>query len=196
MSGDPIGALILLLAPIASPAYWPSTLLERLIPLLPSHGLLAAIGVAAAQGAWCLPSAFAATVVGSSAGAVATYGCGRKFGPMFRPLLKGHIRRRDVIGRTLRSLGLQRAGAPFLAQLLPAVRLASPVIEGMLPEQRLGFFWRTAAGLAVWNLALDEAVDAPLHFIRHACSFESMLYGPIAWNRRPVRPARSIDHPT
>src|SRR4030088_3793862 len=48
-------------------------LLERLVPVLPSYGLLMAIGIAAAGGAWSVPTALVVSTVGGFGGCLAFY---------------------------------------------------------------------------------------------------------------------------
>jgi len=50
MLDDPLGALLLLAAPIGFAGVFVLALLGRIVPILPSHGLFAAIGIAAAEG--------------------------------------------------------------------------------------------------------------------------------------------------
>ena len=63
MTDDPLAALIAWAAACGVAGLLGVTLLERLVPILPSYGLLVAIGIAAAGGAWSVPTALVASTV-------------------------------------------------------------------------------------------------------------------------------------
>jgi membrane protein DedA with SNARE-associated domain len=67
-------------------------MLERLVPAIPSYGLLVAIGIGAADGSWSVPGAVAASIGCGMAGCLLFYIAGRCLGER-------------------RSLGLLRRGA-------------------------------------------------------------------------------------
>jgi len=71
MLDDPLGALVLLAAPIGFAGVFVLAFLGRIVPILPSHGLFAAIGIAAAEGSWGLTAAMIASILGSGTGAFA-----------------------------------------------------------------------------------------------------------------------------
>jgi membrane protein DedA with SNARE-associated domain len=73
MNLDPIGTALLFVAPLGITGVFALALFERLVPVLPSSGLFAAIGVAAAEGLWCLPTAVIASVLGGGTAAYGTY---------------------------------------------------------------------------------------------------------------------------
>lgn len=150
MPNDPIGALILVIVPLGVLGVFGVALFERVVPLLPSHGLFAAVGMAAADGLWCLPLAVAASVTGSGTGAIATYKLGRNIGPAMSARLRTVVRRRDLIGRRLRAIRRSNK-VPFVAQLLPAVRLLAPIISGAVRYDQRRFLIATVAGVFVWN---------------------------------------------
>lgn len=127
-------------------------LFDRLVPILPSAGIFMTIGVAAAEGVWCLPIAAIASVLGSSTGVVGTYQIG---GAVFRR--EGGVRFRKALGRSDRLDGMLQtarngtARLPFTAQLVPAARILSPVLGGADGRNRGRFLLATCAGLTVWN---------------------------------------------
>ena len=153
MPSDPIGAVLLLAAPLGVLGVFALALTERLVPVLPSSGLFTAIGIAAAEGLWCLPVAVLASVIGSGTGAFGTYQLGivasRRGEVRFRALLH----RRDRWGRTLRAACRKGTTLPFTAQLIPATRIFAPLLGGVVRSDRRRFLLATAAGLTLWNLA-------------------------------------------
>ena len=155
MGGDPLGEALLIIAPLGLAGIFVVTLLERLIPLLPSQGIFAAIGVAAANGLWCLPTAMLASVIGGSAGVLATYRVGVSVAA--RGAASGRIQRvlhrRDATGRYLRKIRRSSITLPFTAQLIPGARLLAPLVAGTMVHDRRKLALSVLAGLAVWNMA-------------------------------------------
>lgn len=153
MTGDPLGDILLFAAPLGIAGVFLMALFERIVPVLPSHGLYAAIGVAAAEGAWGLPAAIILSVLGSGAGAFAAYRVGVRVaarrGRAIR--IRGLLRRRDRLGRYLRHMQRRSGALPFVAQLLPAARLVAPLIAGATPHDWRRLSIATLAGLTVWN---------------------------------------------
>lgn len=154
MPDDPLGALLLIVAPIGLAGVFVLALLERIVPILPSHGLYAAIGIAAAEGTWWLPAAMIASVMGSGTGALAAYRVGTRIAADERTAtgMRRLLHRRDRVGRYLRSTRRHSASLPFVAQLLPAARLLAPMIAGAMPHDRRRLAIATLAGLTVWNV--------------------------------------------
>jgi membrane protein DedA with SNARE-associated domain len=154
MLEDPLGALLLLAAPIGFAGVFVLALLERIVPILPSHGLYAAIGIAAAEGSWDLPAAMIASVLGSGTGAFAAYRVGARIAADERRAMgiRRLLRRRDRLGRYLRSTQHRSASLAFVAQLLPAARLFAPLIAGAIPHDWRRLVIATLAGLTVWNV--------------------------------------------
>lgn len=153
MTDDPLGDILLFAAPLGLAGVFLMALLERIVPILPSHGLYAAIGVAAAEGAWGLPAAIIMSVLGSGGGAFATYRVGIRIaaGKGRAMRIRGLLRRRDRLGRYLRGMQRRSSALPFVAQLLPAARLVAPLIAGATPHDWRRLSIATLAGLAVWN---------------------------------------------
>ena len=132
------------------------SLIERLIPVLPSHVLLTMIGVASAQGAWTLPEAIVVTALGSFAGCLLHYALGnlwpedsvltllRRVAPL------GRLRpaRMDALIDGIRTRPTQLA---LWSQLVPFVRLVAPALAGLLETSFARFASGAAAGIALWN---------------------------------------------
>lgn len=152
--GDPLGAILLIIAPLGLAGVFMVTLLERMVPLLPSQGIFAAIGVAAAEGLWCLPTAMAASIAGGGAGAFAAYSLGVSVAA--RHAGSARVRRllfrRDRLGQYLRKTRSSSTALPFTAQLLPGARLVAPMIAGIMAHDRRQLAAPLLAGLAVWNI--------------------------------------------
>jgi membrane protein DedA with SNARE-associated domain len=151
MDGDPLGAALLMAAPLGLAGVFALALAERLVPLLPSSGLFIAIGGAAAEGLWCLWVAVAASVLGSSTGAFSAYRVGTAISVVGSERAKRMLRRRDRLGRTLRQARSGAASFPFLAQLIPATRILAPLVGGAASHNHRRFIVGTIAGLALWN---------------------------------------------
>ncbi len=154
IGGDPLGEALLAIAPLGLAGIVAITLVERMVPLLPSQGIFAAIGVAAADGLWCLSTAMAASVVGGGTGAFAAYSYGVSVAA--RDAGGGRIQRllhrRDRLGRYLRKTRRSSTSLPFTAQLLPGARLLAPMVAGTMIHDRRQLAISILAGLAVWNM--------------------------------------------
>lgn len=166
MTDDPLGDLLLFAAPLGIAGIFLMALLERIVPLLPSYGLFAAIGIAAADGSWGLPAAMIASVLGSALGAFAAYrvGIGIAAGEGRAMRIRRLLRRRDRLGRYLRSIQRRSTALPFIAQLLPAARLVAPLIGGAMPHDPRPLAIATLAGLTVWNVTFIATGFAMVRF--------------------------------
>jgi membrane protein DedA with SNARE-associated domain len=156
MTLDPLAALLSWGAACGIGALLMVTLLERLVPILPSYGLLVAIGIAAAQGVWSVPTAFTVSVAGSFVGCLAFYALAGAL---------GEARSAGVVRWTGRLAGLSpsrldgitryfrhhQAALAFGAQLVPTVRLVAPAIAGLLRAETKWFAVASACGIALWN---------------------------------------------
>lgn len=162
MTADPVGAVLLLAAPLGVAGVFALALLDRFVPLLPSYGLFTAIGVAAAEGLWCLPTALLASVLGSGTAALGTYRIGSAAGAGAEARLRRHLLRRDHWGRLLRRARRVGASRPLTAQLIPATRVLAPLVGGAVARRdRRRYLLATVAGLTLWNatfIALGYAV--------------------------------------
>jgi len=153
---DPLGDLMPWIAVCSVAGLFGIMLVERLLPILPSYGLLVAVGVAVGEGYWSLPLALAMTVIGGIAGCALFYGLGWGL---------GESRAGALLHRTAGFFGMAPArvdrciawvrdrGAVFalVAQLVPTVRLVVPGIAGLLRARPLMFFTATALGIGLWN---------------------------------------------
>jgi membrane protein DedA with SNARE-associated domain len=153
---DPIGSLIDGAAAYGQAGLFALALLDRLVPVIPSYGLFVAIGIGAAEGSWSVPAALAATVGGGMAGCMLFYGVGRWLGER-RSLM--------LLRRSARLFGLSAARMDRLAaefrhrqarlsfgtQLVPAIRLVTPAIAGLLGARPVPFALASLAGVVLWN---------------------------------------------
>ncbi|WP_249744590.1 DedA family protein [Burkholderia pyrrocinia] len=132
------------------------SLIERLIPVLPSHVLLTMIGVAGAQGAWTLPEAIVVTALGSFAGCLFHYALGNLW-PDDRALAL--LRRVAPLGRLqparmdalIDGIRARPTRLALWSQLVPFVRLVAPALAGLLEASFARFASGAAAGIALWN---------------------------------------------
>lgn len=132
------------------------SLIERLIPVLPSHVLLAMIGIAGAQGAWTLPEAIVVTVLGSFAGCLFHYALGNLWPEdsvltllrRLAPLGRLQPARIDALIENIRARPTRLA---LWSQLVPFVRLVAPALAGLLETSFTRFASGAAAGIALWN---------------------------------------------
>jgi membrane protein DedA with SNARE-associated domain len=153
---DPLASLVSQTAACGVGGLLTVALLERLVPVLPSYGLLVAIGIAAAEGAWSVPTALTASTAGGFVGCLAFYllasavGEGRSAGVVrWTGRLAGFSPSRlDSITRYFQRH--QRALA-FGSQLVPTVRLVAPAIAGLLRVEAKTFAAASACGIALWN---------------------------------------------
>ena len=97
---DPLGALIPWIAATGILGLLGVTLLERLVPILPSTALLVGLGVAVAEGHWSVHMALWSSTAGSLLGCLSFYGVG---------LALGEARSLAVLKRTARFLGVSQA---------------------------------------------------------------------------------------
>lgn len=132
------------------------SLIERLIPVLPSHVLLTMIGVASAQGAWTLPEAIVVTALGSFAGCLLHYALGNLWPEdsvlallrRVAPLGRLQPARMDALIDGIRA---RPARLALWSQLVPFVRLVAPALAGLLETSFARFASGAAAGIALWN---------------------------------------------
>lgn len=143
---------------------------ERFVPVMPSYGMLLAVGIASAEGVWMLPTAFAATTLGSVLGCAACFYLVRGLGEARsgRILIRaGRLvgMSADKIDRRVAAFGRNRTVLAFSFQLVPTVRLLAPTIAGLLAGQSRSFLMASTAGIAVWNgLFIGVGYAASLSF--------------------------------
>ncbi len=155
---DPVGAVIAVLAMGGIAGLMALGLAERLLPIIPSYGMLTAIGAASAEGAWPLWLEVAATTLGGLAGLALGIG-------LLRYL--GHARAQALFAAVSRPLGLRedRADAwatrlrastatiAFTFQLIPTVRFVAPLLAVLVGMGTRRFLLASAFGVTLWNAA-------------------------------------------
>ncbi|MGA9297998.1 MAG: VTT domain-containing protein [Nitrososphaeraceae archaeon] len=156
---DPLGTLIPWIAATGILGLLGVTLLERLVPILPSTALLVALGIAVAEGHWSLHMALWSSTAGSVLGSLSFYGLGLALGEVRSfALLKGTARLLGVsqaqLGRLIVSFRRHQKALAFASQLIPSVRLFAPTIAGLLRAQPRNFLVATIFGVALWNSLL------------------------------------------
>jgi membrane protein DedA with SNARE-associated domain len=156
---DPLRTLIPWIAATGILGLLGVTLLERLVPILPSTALLVALGIAVAEGHGSLHMALWSSTAGSLLGCLSFYGLG---------LALGEARSLAVLKRTAQFLGVSQAqlgrlivsfrrhekALAFVSQLIPSVRLIAPGIAGLLGAQPRNFLVATIFGVTLWNSLL------------------------------------------
>lgn len=153
---DPLGSLILWAAPFGAIGLFAVAVSERLVPVVPSYGLLVAIGIGAADGLWSVPLAILAVTLGSVAGCLACYGLAAALGEARSfSLLRWSARLAGLpaarLERWVESYRRHQGAISFGAQFVPTVRLLAPLIAGLLGRELRRFILATTAGVAAWN---------------------------------------------
>jgi membrane protein DedA with SNARE-associated domain len=119
-------------------------------------GFLVAIGIAADDEVWSLYTAVIGTTVGSSIGALVLYFLVRAVGKKRTTALLYSVGgwvglSRPRIDWTLSSLREREHALTILSQLIPTVRLISPVAAGLLGTSTLRFVAGVSIGIVLWN---------------------------------------------
>ena len=180
-------------------------LAERFVPVIPSYGLLLAVGIGAADGTWSLPAAFLSTAAGGVSGcAVYFYALGRLGETRSTRLLNGAGRlfgmSVDRIERGTASFRRNQTALAFALQLVPTVRLFAPAFAALLHGNARSFLAASAAGIAVWNglfigigyfasHALDTANTTVLALAALGCLL--IVEAALFWIARRVRTCRT-----
>lgn len=153
---DPLGALVEWIALYGLLGLFTIGLAERFVPALPSYGVLVAIGIAAVDNAWSVPTAVITTTFGSFCGGLALYLLVRAIGKsastrfLYRAgklLLLSPAR----IDKMLSSFRTHESGLIVISQLIPTVRLIAPLIAGLVNSDPSRFVGGTLLGIALWN---------------------------------------------
>jgi membrane protein DedA with SNARE-associated domain len=153
---DPLGTLIPWIATTGILGLAGVTLLERLVPVLPSTAFLVALGVAVREGHWSMIGALWSSTAGSLLGCLSFYGIG---------LMLGEARSFAVLNESARFFGISQGKLRrsmvyfrryertivFGSQLIPSVRLIAPGIAGVLRVKPREFLMATTLGIALWN---------------------------------------------
>ncbi|MBX4920715.1 VTT domain-containing protein [Rhizobium bangladeshense] len=153
---DPLGNLVDWIAMYGIFGLFAIGLAERCLPALPSYGVLVAIGIAADDEVWSLHTAVIGTTVGSAIGAFGLYllvrAVGRKRTTSLLYSVGGWVGlSRTRIDWTLSSLRDRERALTILSQLIPTVRLISPVAAGLLGTSTLRFVAGVSIGIVLWN---------------------------------------------
>ncbi|TIR27836.1 MAG: membrane-associated protein [Mesorhizobium sp.] len=159
---DPLASLVDWIAFYGMLGLFAAGLAERFIPALPSHGMLVAIGMAAAGGSWSLPAAFIMTTCASVVASIALflvvrtvrqdvsakllYGTGRLLG---QPSTR--------IDGMLTSFRARGRGLSLIAQIVPTVRFVAPLAAAVVRLDAWRFATGTLVGVALWNGAFLAA---------------------------------------
>jgi membrane protein DedA with SNARE-associated domain len=156
---DPLGTLIPWIAATGILGLLGVTLLERLVPILPSTALLVGLGIAAAEGHWSLHIALWSSTAGSLLGCLSFYGLGLALGEARSLVVLKRIARflgvsQTQLGRLMVSFRRHEKALAFGSQLIPSVRLIAPGIAGLLRAQPRNFFVATIFGVMLWNSLL------------------------------------------
>ncbi|MFP5077752.1 DedA family protein [Rhizobium sp. YIM 134829] len=131
-------------------------LMERVVPAVPSHGVLVAVGIAASEEAWSVPVAIIGTAIGSFLGALALFLFARTLGERRSVRLLSALGRRvgvppRRVRQSLASLKARGKALGVTAQLIPVLRLVSPLAAGMIGTRLLRFSTGMALGIVLWN---------------------------------------------
>lgn len=153
---DPLASLVDWIALYGVVGLFAAGLAERFIPALPSHGMLVAIGMAAAGDSWSLPSAFIMTTCGSLFASLAMFLVVRAVGQdVSGKLLYGTGRLLGLpstrIDRMLISFRARDRSLPLIAQIIPTVRFVAPLAAALVRLNAWRFATGTLLGIALWN---------------------------------------------
>jgi membrane protein DedA with SNARE-associated domain len=153
---DPLGHLVDWIAIYGIFGLFAIGLAERFLPALPSYGVLVAIGIAADGEVWSLHTAVIGTTVGSALGAFGLYllvsAVGKKRTTALLYSVGGWVGlSRPRIDWTLSALRDRERALTILSQLIPTVRLISPVAAGLLGTSALRFAAGVSVGIVLWN---------------------------------------------
>jgi membrane protein DedA with SNARE-associated domain len=153
---DPLGHLIAWCAEYGWAGLFVVALLERLVLVIPSYGLLVTIGIGSASGFWPIPVVWLTTVAGSFLGAAACYICAASVGA--ERSIAFLVRFARLLGvspaRMEKLVSDFRDNQPMLllgAQLVPTVRLVAPAIAGFLGADAKSFALASGCGIVIWN---------------------------------------------
>lgn len=152
---DPLGNLVDWIEIYGIFGLFAIELAERFLPALPSYGVLVAIGVSA-DGIWFLLTAVIATTLGSFMGALGLYFLVRAIGRKKSATLLYAVGRwvglsHPHIDWTLSSLQAREGLLTILSQLIPTIRLISPIAAGLLGTNTPQFVSGMAVGIVLWN---------------------------------------------
>lgn len=156
MEFDPIDTVMARISAFGVMGLFAVALMERFVPIMPSHGVLLAIGIGVAEGAWSLPAAFIATVTGGVLGSTAWFYAIRSLSSARSTRLVNILGRlfgmkAERIESWTTSLHRNQTALAFSLQLVPTLRLFAPAFAGILRGNARRLLIASAAGIAVWN---------------------------------------------
>jgi len=156
MDLDPVSTIMAWISSYGLIGLFAVALSERFVPVMPSYGLFLAVGIAAADGAWSLPGAMAATTMGSIVGCSSWFYAARRLGSVRSMRFLNATGRLfgmpgDRMGRGIASFRRNQTVLAFSLQLVPTVRLFAPAFAALLDGKARGFLIASAAGIAIWN---------------------------------------------
>ncbi|RTL94265.1 membrane-associated protein [Ancylobacter aquaticus] len=159
---DPLASLVDWIALYGMLGLFAAGLAERIIPALPSHAMLVAIGMAVTENSWSLSTVFIMTVCGSAVASVALFLIVRAVGQdACTKLLYGVGRLLGLpstrIDRMLTSFRTQGQSLALIAQIIPTVRFVAPLAAGLVRLDAWRFMTGTLLGIALWNGAFLTA---------------------------------------
>lgn len=187
MDIDPVGTVLAWISVYGLVGLFAVALAERFVPVMPSYGLLLAVGIAAADGSWSLGAAFLATATGSLTGCAASFYAIRAL---------GDARATRLVNRAGRMFGMSPARLErwaeifrrhqtilaFSFQLVPTVRLFAPAFAALLQGRSRSFLGASAAGIAIWNglfigigFGASRSIDAPNTTVLALAALASLL---------------------
>lgn len=135
---------------------------ENLFPPIPSEMVMPLAGFLAAQGQLSLPGAVAAGMAGSVVGALFCYWVGLRLGQdRLRHLAARHGRWTTVTPQDVDAASAwfdsNGGRVVFLGRMVPAIRTFISVPAGVARMPMATFLGLTAAGRAIWSVALAAA---------------------------------------
>ncbi|AIC30426.1 SNARE associated domain-containing protein (plasmid) [Rhizobium etli bv. mimosae str. IE4771] len=153
---DPLADLVDWIALYGIVGLFSIGLAERFVPALPSYGVLVAIGIAANDDVWSIHTAVVGTTVGSFMGALSLYVLVRAFGKQRSASTLYTVGKwlglsRQRIDLTISSLRGRERLITTTSQLIPTIRLISPLAAGLLGTSVLKFATGLAVGIVLWN---------------------------------------------
>ena len=153
---DPLGNIIQWIAEYGFLGLLALGASERFVPVLPSYGVLVAIGIAAGNGEWSVLAAIWGTVIGSVTGCLVFYALAVSLSEershrflYWVGKLVGLSKAR--VDRTVLSFRANQRTLAFGMQLIPTIRLISPIIAGLFRAEAMVFSIATLSGIIVWN---------------------------------------------
>ncbi|WP_298801387.1 DedA family protein [uncultured Pseudokineococcus sp.] len=150
------GALARFIAAIGEPGVFVATVLETVVPPVPSEVTLPLAGFIAAQGGMDLVLALVAATLGSLVGALALYAAGRALGEQRAVAVMARIPfvDREEVEHAVGWFHRHGGASVFFGRLVPGVRSLVSIPAGTTRMPLLRFCLLTGAGSLLWNALL------------------------------------------